>query len=240
MMKDQIITLIDKPIDKMTRTDLRREYKVQRFMLRQAKRFKVKFEHQDEQTDKPSTVREDKIEYFTAMERVLEAQCAEIRFFMDRRADEALVPYSKLNPNTRRKRRRDSAERAKKSALDGSIRKNWVRRTTDGINLSWDREKFMLVARDRGYQTEEAVIYAVGQELNLERHIVVLMLKTGRCSWGQVLCLGAMLEMTPKEFCDIFMSGYFVERFGEYVASYENIDKSELLKRSRTRVEIDT
>ena len=45
------------------------------------------------------------------------------------------------------------------------------------------------------------------------------LLRTGCFTWGQALVVGALFEMTPKEFADCFMSGYFKEvREGEFRA----------------------
>lgn len=230
MTQDQLMTLFNKPFDQMNRTELRREYKVQRFMLRKASEWRRLLEFQSETAKKASTVREDKIEYFSMLERVLEAQCEALKWFMDRRAEER-VPYSEIPPQVRSARRKQRENMIRQSALDIVSRKNWLKRLNkDGINLSWDRDKFMIVARDRGYRTEESIVYAIGKDLNLDRQRAMLLFKTGKFTWGQVLCVGALLEMTPKEFCDIFMSGYFVESFGNYVASYDIIDKSVLLE----------
>ena len=48
---------------------------------------------------------------------------------------------------------------------------------------------------------------------------------SGAMPWG-------ILQMTPKEFCDTFLAGYFTEQFGDYRADYENLRKDELLKRA--------
>ena len=88
----------------------------------------------------------------------------------------------------------------------------------------------MLIASDRGYQTEGALIADITKELVLDRTSAKLLVDKGRFTWGQVLCLGAMLDMTPKEFCDTFLADYFVETHGEYRAAFDNMDKYTLLK----------
>lgn len=103
-----------------------------------------------------------------------------------------------------------------------------------GTGLSWSKEKFMLVARDRGYLSEQSIVTAIAKELNLYIERARALLNNGKFTWGQVMCLGALLKMNPKEFCDIFMSGYFVEYYGEYIASYKNLDKSIMLKKAIT------
>ena len=228
---DQLVTLIDKDISKMNKRELKRELKVQKFMLNYVHRSKEKFIYLSDQADKPSNIREDKIEYFAKYEKMLEAQIAEIEYYIPRRSEEVKEWHS-MTPQERQARRRRRKEYLAMTNTDYPRRYKWLKQINkDGINLSWDRDKFMLVARDRGYMTEESVIYAVGQEINLDRTRTVSLLKLGKFTWGQVLCIGALLEMTPKEFCDIFLCGYFVEMFGEYRASYENVDKTELLKR---------
>lgn len=102
----------------------------------------------------------------------------------------------------------------------------------NGTVFQWDKRRLMLVAKDRGYMTEIAVAYAIEQELDYPKQAVKKLLDTGKFTWGQVLCIGAMFEMTPKEFCDIFMLGYFVEQGEEWRASYDNIDKNGLLSKA--------
>ncbi len=102
----------------------------------------------------------------------------------------------------------------------------------NGTVFQWDRRKLMLVAKDRGYMSEIAVAYAIEQELDYPKQSVKTLLQTGKFTWGQVLCIGALFEMTPKEFCDTFMLGYFVEQGEEWRASYKNIDKNGLLSKA--------
>lgn len=77
--------------------------------------------------------------------------------------------------------------------------------------ITWDVERLMSVARDRGYFTEIAVTAAIAEALNITISGAKRMIQSGRLSWGQCMVIGALFEMTPKEFCDIFMSGYFRE-----------------------------
>lgn len=98
-----------------------------------------------------------------------------------------------------------------------------------GVVLQWDRRKLMLVAADRGYFSEQAVAYAIEECLEMPKYAIQKLLKEGKFTWGQVLVIGALFEMTPKEFCDTFMLGYFVEHGGKWQASFDNIDKNGLL-----------
>ena len=101
-----------------------------------------------------------------------------------------------------------------------------------GVVFQWDRKKLMQVAIDRGYFSDMAVVYAIEQELGYPKQAIKKLLAEGKFTWGQVLILGALFEMTPKEFCDTFLCGYFVEQGGEWRASYENIDKNGLLEKT--------
>ncbi len=100
----------------------------------------------------------------------------------------------------------------------------------NGIVFQWDRRKLMQVAADRGYYSELATAYAIEECLEMPKQAVKRLLTEGKFSWGQVLVLGALFEMTPKEFCDTFLRGYFIEQpGGEWRASFDNIDKNGLL-----------
>ena len=77
--------------------------------------------------------------------------------------------------------------------------------------LTWDMDKLMQVAGDRGYFTQLAVTAAIAETLKISVSGADKMLQSGKMSWGQCMIIGSIFEMTPKEFCDIFMSGYFKE-----------------------------
>lgn len=151
----------------------------------------------------------------------------EIDYWLNRRYEptEGRTFYAarEARKRNRAKRKQNIAENARTYAFEKRIGAE-----TDLI--AWDKDKFLLITKDRGYQTEEGIVYAIAKELNLDRPRAKILIDRGRFTWGQVLCLGAWLEMTPKEFCDTFLSGYFVDTFGEFRASYDNLEKAELLK----------
>lgn len=173
-----------------------------------------------------SQIRQDKAAFFEMYKVHLEAIIAECDYYLDRR-------YEPITNATHRKPkwtiRRDNAKRRRKQIRDNALAYHWQERE-GGLIVSWDRDKFMQIAQDRGYFTEEAVTSEVAKELKFDRTRAKVALAKGRFSWGQVLCLGAMFQMTPKEFCDTFLSGYFIDQYGEYRADYENLNKQELLK----------
>ena len=225
-MEVRMITLWNKDVPDMDKGELEAELRVQKWLVYLIQRAKGRLLIDKEQK-KPSWIRDNKLEFCDMYLLNLEALIAEIEVFIPRRAYEG----DKFINSERR--RRESARRSKVLIDDNSERK-WAKTVASrqGINLQWDKELFLLVGKDRGYQTEEALVYAVEKELDLSRNKAKLLVDHGRFTWGQVMCIGAMLEMTPREFCDVFMSGYFVEYMGEYYASYDNIDKTALLKRA--------
>ena len=214
------MTLFNCDWRELSKSDLDTEIRCQK-RLRAILRRELNEQKKRSDNMKPSRLREDKIEFFTDYLKILDGDIAEMdeRFnsMSDKEFDD--VYFRRERGKAKIQQIKDNRHRAK------------TRPDYDGISISWDREKFMLVARDRGYLTEASVLHAVSKELLLNRERAKLILSTGKFTWGQVMCLGAMLKMTPKEFCDIFLAGYFVDYYGQFVASYDNLDKSVLLKR---------
>ena len=159
----------------------------------------------------------------------LEAFLEELKYLQDR----AKPPKENLIGSQAYQKREQRRKRNKAKQEDNSDIATFTKSVErDGISLQWSKDILLLVARDRGYLTEAAVVSAIEGELGLSRARAMRVLETGKLTWGQVLCLGALFEMTPKEFCDVFMNGYFQESFGQLIASYDNIDKEALLKRA--------
>lgn len=228
-----MLALFGKPIDKLSWMELYRERRCQSYFLT-----RVKYLARDcrEAADEGESLRksfaqmrEDKAVFFEMYVQHLEAVIAEIDYWMDRRIE----PKSNSGGyHTKAVIRGQNAKRKRAFRNDHNM-KMYFARTADGeLSVSWDRDRFDLIAADRGYQTEEMILFAMTDELRIDRTKAKLLLDSGRFTWGQVLCLGAFLQMTPREFCDVFLSGYFTEQYGEYRADYENIDRNALLKRA--------
>lgn len=77
--------------------------------------------------------------------------------------------------------------------------------------LDWDRSRLDAIARTRGFRTREGVDYAIANELGITMRSATRLINNGKLTWGHCILIGAMLEMTPKEFCDIFMYNLFKE-----------------------------
>ena len=106
---------------------------------------------------------------------------------------------------------------------------NRILRMSQAID-QWDFNKLRLIAQDRGYYSDMSIYAAVSDEMDMSINGAQKLLKTGRMSWGQILIIGALFEMTPLEFCDVFLSGYFREVVsGKWVATID--DKEALLAR---------
>lgn len=223
----KMITLFGREPSELRFNDLKRERRCQTWLLTRIKMLLKQEYKSQEKFD--SQIRQDKVAFLEMYKQHLEALIQECDFWLDRRAE----PLS--NSNGRRHKSviwGENAKRRKRVIADNAVRTRF-NATKDEFNVSWDRDTFFLIATDRGYQTEEAVVSMVGKELRLDRLKAKLSLEDGKFTWGQVLVLGAFMEMTPKEFCDTFLAGYFVEAFGEYRADYEHINKEALLKRAR-------
>lgn len=219
-----LITLFGRPLSELRHNDLRRERRCHKYLLTKVKEI-LKFERKAYERY-PSKIREDKVAFFEMYQAHLESLIEEIDYYLDRRLEPTsnatwVKPVGQI--------RKENKERRKRQINDNTYAYDWEHRAEV---VGWDRDVFFSIAYDRGYQTEEAVISEVSEELSFSRTKTKLMLDKGRFTWGQVLCLGAMLQMTPKEFCDTFLAGYFVDEYGDYRASYENLNKRELLKKA--------
>lgn len=227
----KMLTLFGKDVSKMSHAELKRERRVQSLFLTRMRLNAKEFAALREKEYKNSKCvegREDKIEFFELYVRHIEALIEEIDYWLARRGE---LKRGRPKKKTSAKIQAANKER-KRNYHSDSAKRHWAAITEDGLSVSWDKAKFDLIASDRGYQTEEMLLSAVAEELQMPRTNAKIAIQGGRFTWGQVLCLGVMLEMTPKEFCDTFLSGYFVERFGEYRAGYDNLDKTILLKKA--------
>lgn len=207
-MNGELIRFWDEEIETMPPDKLRIEIKVQKGVRTALKNGLQKVRKREEASQKTRYGRFEKIEFFEAYIKELDGLIATL----EHRYEQTI----------------DNTVSLKRAGTRYQYRKT-LERIGDG--MSWDKDKFMLVAKDRGYLSEQSVIAAVANELGINIEKAKMLLNSGRFTWGQVMCMGALLQMNPKEFTDIFMHGYFVEHYGEYIASYENISKDALLKR---------
>lgn len=236
----KMLMLFGQDISELNYDQLHREVRSQKFILghiRTGKKLlqlaldkRLKAEASGEKKVTPKRIVEDKLALADIYIFHLEALISEMERLMDRKAEPLSDAYG-MKPEYKIKRRNKEAMRRARSE-DIKVQTLLKKIEKDPYFVSWDRDKFFHIAEDRGYQTEEAVIADAAEEIHLDRPRMKIMLDRGRFTWGQVLCLGAWMQMTPREFCDTFLAGYFTEQFGEYRADYENVSKMELLKRA--------
>lgn len=102
-------------------------------------------------------------------------------------------------------------------------------------NPAWDKEKFKKVAESRGVHTD-AVLYAmIAEELMTSVGHARAIVSNGKMTWGEIILIAALFEMTPAEFCDCFLSEVFDEVVdGKWVATVDDDNKDAL----RARVSI--
>lgn len=94
----------------------------------------------------------------------------------------------------------------------------------------WDKDKLKKIARSRGVFSDQTLCAMVADELRTTVGFARKILTTGKMTWGQCIVIGALFEMTPAEFCDVFLSGVFREVVdGKWVAVVD--DKDALLDR---------
>lgn len=111
-----------------------------------------------------------------------------------------------------------------KSGRKDDVKSMSVMKRTQPI-ITWDVENLMAVARDRGYFTDLAVTATIAEALNITISGASKLLQSGKLTWSQCIIIGSVFEMTPKEFCDCFLSGYFVEvADGVYRAHVEDTE----------------
>ena len=94
---------------------------------------------------------------------------------------------------------------------------------------TWSFDTLRTVAGDRGYTTDIGILGVISGKLGLTMYGTKILLDSGRMTWGQIVAIGAVFEMTPAEFCDVFLHGYFTEIMdGKWVATLSEEDMIEL------------
>lgn len=234
----KMLTLFGREISELKYNDLHREKRMQKFMLATIKNALQRERYKRKKRTVVTDISKDKETLLEIYQAHLEAFINEIDYYLARRSEP--LENAKGGHKTKTQIRAWNAEKRKAVIAENARMYKWQKSLDrDNTLVSWDREKFMLIAADRGYQTDEAIIQDVGNELKLDRARAKAIIDRGRFTWGQVLCLGAMFEMTPKEFCDTFLAGYFTDQNGEYRADYENVSRIELLKQTIKPIEYD-
>lgn len=83
--------------------------------------------------------------------------------------------------------------------------------------------KLMEVAKHRGYHNARTVAYSISQDTGLSMHSLENKISTGHFSREEMIVIASYFEMTPKEFCDVFLYGLFAENdLGHYIAHVDS------------------
>ena len=87
----------------------------------------------------------------------------------------------------------------------------------------FNRKALIMVARDRGYPTEESAIRALAEVLGIKPLQMSNKIKWDRFTMPECEVIGSFFEMTMNEYYHVFMNGLFVEtKSGRYIAHVEN------------------
>lgn len=141
----------------------------------------------------------------------------------------------KHSPYKRKKfKPRKSYTRRKYNYVEGW--KTWVRWTKEQekrpLGELWNKKAFMRVCANHGYVTPDMVQMMVSTETDCSMVQAKYMIDNGCFTWLQIMLIGAALQITPTEFAEVFMSGYFVEiGHGIYQASYDKIPEEAIMSK---------
>lgn len=84
-------------------------------------------------------------------------------------------------------------------------------------------EKLLEVTKHRGYNTIRAVANGLSKYFGIYPKSIEKKIITGHFSREEMIVIAAYFEMTPKEFCDVFLNGVFNENdLGHYTAHVES------------------
>lgn len=79
------------------------------------------------------------------------------------------------------------------------------------------------MARFRGYYTIEPIAVGLSQNTGLSVSSWKNKLGSGHLSREEMIVIAAYFEMTPKEFCDVFLNGLFNEdSLGHFIAHIDS------------------
>lgn len=125
----------------------------------------------------------------------------------------SMTPEEKLAP-----RKIPFSKKRIHGGIDARKRKTnlWRKKKQLGV---FDRDRLNLIARDRGFYTQAAVNSAVAELFDITSVDANNLLCTRSLTWGQAIGVAVLFEMTPMEFCDVFLKGVFQEVVdGKFVA----------------------
>lgn len=81
----------------------------------------------------------------------------------------------------------------------------------------------MRIAEDRGYTTVRAIADALKDSFGISRRRVIMKITEGHLTKEQCEVIGSFFEMTPKEYYECFMHGFFRQtKNGKFVCEVDD------------------
>ena len=106
--------------------------------------------------------------------------------------------------------KRKGGENAKKGAV--KMQRNY-----------YSTDKLIEMAKHRGYYNLHAIAVGISQDTGLAVSTLQTKINSGHFSREEMIVIAAYFEMTPKEFCDVFLNGLFNENdLGHYIAHIDS------------------
>ena len=87
----------------------------------------------------------------------------------------------------------------------------------------YSSDKLIEVTKHRGYYNTHAVAVGLSQNMELSVGTLKGKISSGHFSREEMIVIASFFEMTPKEFCDVFLNGLFNEDdLGHYIAHIDS------------------
>lgn len=106
--------------------------------------------------------------------------------------------------------KRKGGENAKKGAV--KMQRNY-----------YSSDKLIEMAKHRGYFSLHAIAVGISQDTGLSVSTLQNKISSGHFSREEMIVIASYFEMTPKEFCDVFLHGLFNENdLGHFIAHIDS------------------
>lgn len=87
----------------------------------------------------------------------------------------------------------------------------------------YSSKKLIEVTKHRGYYNVHSVAVALSQDTGLSVSTLENKISSGHFSREEMIVIASYFEMTPKEFCDVFLNGLFNENhLGHFIAHVDS------------------
>lgn len=84
-------------------------------------------------------------------------------------------------------------------------------------------EKLIEVTKHRGYYNARSVAQGLSQIMGVTAKTMEAKISSGHFSREEMIVIASYFEMTPKEFCDVFLNGVFNEdELGHFIAHVDS------------------